>query len=144
MASPWAACRLATCKFPILKTKHLALPLPNPGDALVMLLFLIRDLSIPMCKYCYDHSDSPDDAIYCYAMYNCYKNGMYSITSSGHSIDPHNHVIINNTLHTSHLGIGNGCQSNILEGVRLTILIYFIIIVGDWRKIEWRINVHVP
>ena len=40
----------------------------------VMLLFLIRDLTIPMCKHCYDHADAPDDML-CYAMYNCYKNG---------------------------------------------------------------------
>ena len=34
MASPCAACRFATCKFPNLKKKKfLAPPLPNPGDA---------------------------------------------------------------------------------------------------------------
>ena len=33
MASPCAACRFATCKFPNLKKKFLAPPLPNPGDA---------------------------------------------------------------------------------------------------------------
>ena len=33
MASPCAACRFATCKFPNLKKNCLAPPLPNPGDA---------------------------------------------------------------------------------------------------------------
>ena len=34
MASPCAACRFATCKFPNLKKKILGPPpLPNPGDA---------------------------------------------------------------------------------------------------------------
>ena len=33
MASPCAACRFATCKFPNLKKKFLGPPLPNPGDA---------------------------------------------------------------------------------------------------------------
>ena len=33
MASPCAACHFATCKFPNLKKKFLAPPLPNPGDA---------------------------------------------------------------------------------------------------------------
>ena len=32
MASPYAACRFATCKFPILEKKN-SLILPNPGDA---------------------------------------------------------------------------------------------------------------
>ena len=33
MASPCAACRFATCKFPNLEKKILGPPLPNPGDA---------------------------------------------------------------------------------------------------------------
>ena len=33
MASPCAACRLATCKFPNREKKFLAPPLPNPGYA---------------------------------------------------------------------------------------------------------------
>ena len=33
MASPCAACRFATCKFPNLKKNILGPPLPNPEDA---------------------------------------------------------------------------------------------------------------
>ena len=42
MASPCAACRFATCKFPNLKKKFLAPPLPNPGDAPDMYLLTIN------------------------------------------------------------------------------------------------------
>ena len=38
MASPCAACRFATCKFPNLKKKILGPPLPNPGYAPVKLV----------------------------------------------------------------------------------------------------------
>ena len=44
MASPCAACRFATCKFPNLKKKFLLPPLPNPGDAPVYVS--------TVCGYC--------------------------------------------------------------------------------------------
>ena len=44
LALPCAACRFATCKFPNLKKKILAPPLPNPGDAPVLDICKYKDM----------------------------------------------------------------------------------------------------
>ena len=49
MATPCAACRFATCKFPNLKKKILGPPLPNLGDAPAFIRHSLYILEISLC-----------------------------------------------------------------------------------------------